>query len=233
MADVYAKMDMQFSLVQRLSSNDSVIQHELDDLSKDIMVQVNIIHLMLNPEKTSQATLRESLQQNLSFLSAHFSNPQQAATQSSHAVYLQIKKSAFDALTEIGMETWRQSKRCSRLTSISSTLCRLRLSCGGGANKYSTQCKWCLDPLLVSNSVSRGSYSFRYHRIYLEMFSSFTEKQKRIIISIYVAFLIPCSFFTISLRVGSDELQWVIWAFLNGLFWLGVGLINWIRRANN
>jgi hypothetical protein len=110
MADVYAKMDMQFSLLPRLNSNESLIQQELDELSKDIMVQVNIIHLMLNPEKTSQAKLRQSLQQNLGLLSAHFSNPQQAATQSSYAAYLQIKQSAFDALTEIGVETWRQVK---------------------------------------------------------------------------------------------------------------------------
>jgi len=110
MADVYATMDMQFSLLQRPNPSESVIQQELDDLSKAIMVQVNIIHLMLNPGKTSQSKLRQSLQQNLEFLSAHFSNPRQAATQSSHATYLQIKHSAFDALTEIGVETWRQIK---------------------------------------------------------------------------------------------------------------------------
>ena len=110
MADVYAKMDMQFSLLQRLNPTASVIQQELDDLSKDIMVQVNIIHLMLNPERAAQAKLRQSLQQNLEFLSAHFSDPQKAATQSSYTEYLRIKQGAFDALTEIGVETWRQVK---------------------------------------------------------------------------------------------------------------------------
>ena len=112
MSDVYAKMDMQFNLLQRPVSapNQSTRQKELDDLSSEIMVQVNIIHLMLNPEKGAQAKLRNSLQLNQQFLAAHFSDPQQATTESSYIAYQQIKQGAFDALTEIGVETWRQVK---------------------------------------------------------------------------------------------------------------------------
>lgn len=112
MADVYAKMDMQFNLLQRPVSapNQATRQQELDDLSREIMVQVNIIHLMLNPQKDAQAKLRDSLQINQQFLSAHFSNPHQATTASSYSAYQQIKQGAFDALTEIGVETWRQVK---------------------------------------------------------------------------------------------------------------------------
>lgn len=112
MADVYAKMDMQFNLLQRPISapSQAARQKELDDLSREIMAQVNIIHLMLNPEKPAQAKLRNSLQLNQKFLSAHFSDPQQATTKNSHLGYQQIKQGAFDALTQIGVETWRQVK---------------------------------------------------------------------------------------------------------------------------
>jgi len=112
LADVYAKMDVQFNILQRPvpAQNQLTRQQELDDLSKDIMVQVNIIHLMLNPGKGAQAKLRNALQTNQGFLAAHFSSPQQARTQSSYIAYQQIKQDAFDALTEIGIETWRQIK---------------------------------------------------------------------------------------------------------------------------
>jgi hypothetical protein len=63
------------------------------------------------------------------------------------------------------------------------------------------------------------------------MFSSFTEKQRRIIISTYVAFVILSSLYTMNASLGSDLAQWIVWFFLNGLFWLAVGLVNWIRRA--
>jgi TPR repeat protein len=61
--------------------------------------------------------------------------------------------------------------------------------------------------------------------------NSFTEKQRRIILSSYVAFVFLSSLFTINLSVGGgdDVLQWLIWVSLNALFWLGVRLTNWIR----
>ena len=115
LADVYAKMDMQFNLLQRPVSelHRSARQNDLDGLSKEIMVQVNIIHLMLNPEKPAQAKLRDSLQLNQTFLAAHFSQPEQSQTESSFIAYQKIKQGAFDALTEIGVETWRQVKALS------------------------------------------------------------------------------------------------------------------------
>src|SRR5690606_21970953 len=106
LADVYAKMDMQFNLLQRPVSelHRSARQNDLDGLSKEIMVQVNIIHLMLNPEKPAQAKLRDSLQLNQTFLAAHFSQPEESQTESSFIAYQEIKQGAFDALTEIGVE---------------------------------------------------------------------------------------------------------------------------------
>lgn len=112
LADVYSKMDMQFNILQRpvSESDPSMKQKELDELSKEIMTQVHIIHLMLNPEKPAQAKLRDSLHSNQTFLSAHFMQPEQAKTESSFIAYQKIKQDAFDALTEIGTETWRQVK---------------------------------------------------------------------------------------------------------------------------
>jgi hypothetical protein len=112
MAGVYAKMDMQFNLLKRPVSEPqrSAKQSELDELSTDVMVQVNLIHLMLNPAKPAQAKLRNALQTNQAFLAAHFGDPHQAKTESSFLAYQQIKQEAFDALTEIGVETWKQVK---------------------------------------------------------------------------------------------------------------------------
>lgn len=112
LADVYAKMDMQFNLLQREVSEPhrSARQDDLDALSKEIMVQVNIIHLTLNPGKPAQAKLRDSLQLNQRFLAVHFAQPEQAQTESSFMAYQKIMQEAFDALTEIGVETWRQVK---------------------------------------------------------------------------------------------------------------------------
>lgn len=112
LADVYAKMDMQFNLLQRPSTEDdkAARQNELDELSNVIMVQVNIIYLMLNPGKAAQAKLRDSLQLNQQFLAVHFAQPEQAKTESSFIAYKEIKQGAFDALTEIGVVTWRQVK---------------------------------------------------------------------------------------------------------------------------
>lgn len=112
LADVYAKMDIQFNLLQRPSTehDQAARQSELDELSNTIMVQVNIIYLMLNPKKAAQAKLRNSLQANQQFLAAHLSHPEQANTESSFTAYRDIKQGVFDALTEIGVETWRQVK---------------------------------------------------------------------------------------------------------------------------
>jgi hypothetical protein len=112
MAGVYAKMDMQFDLLGRPVSEPqrSARQSELDELSKDVMVQVNLIHLMLNPAKPAQAKLRNALQTNQAFVEVHFGNTQQANTESSFLAYQQIKQEAFDALIEIGVETWKQVK---------------------------------------------------------------------------------------------------------------------------
>lgn len=112
LAEVYADMDMQFNLLQRTVSEPqrSMRQAELDQLSKGIMLQVNIIYLMLNPEKPAQAKLRDSLQLNQKFLAAHFMRPEEARTQSSFIAYKEIKDGAFNAITEIGVETWQQIK---------------------------------------------------------------------------------------------------------------------------
>lgn len=112
LAGVYAQMDMQFNLLQRpvSESHRSARQNDLDELSKEIMAQVNIIHLMLNPGKPAQAKLRDSLQANQTFLAVHFAQPEEAKTESSFIAYQAIKQSAFDAITEIGVETWRQVK---------------------------------------------------------------------------------------------------------------------------
>lgn len=112
MSNVYAKTDFQLNLLQRPVSelDRPVRQNELDEMSKDVMVQVNIIHLMLNPGKPTQAKLMNSLQLNQGLLGVLFANPQAAGSEQSLLAYKEIKQHAFDSLTEIGVETWRQIK---------------------------------------------------------------------------------------------------------------------------
>jgi len=112
LSSLYASMDMQFNLLQRpaLPSDRRNRRQELDDLSRDIMVQVNVISLMLNPAKPVQERLRGALQANQGFLLAHFSQPEEAQTESSFIAYRNLKQTAFDALTEIGVETWKRIK---------------------------------------------------------------------------------------------------------------------------
>jgi len=104
---VYAKMDMQFNLLQRQGAQ-APTQQQLDDFSNEIMLQVNVIYLMLNPAKQAQGQLRCSLQKSLQLLSTCFGQPQQAQLASSYVTYTAIKQSAFDALTNIGTETWEK-----------------------------------------------------------------------------------------------------------------------------
>lgn len=112
MADVFAKMDMQFSLLQRPFSEPQrhLIQKELDALSSDIMVHVNIISFMLNPEKENQGRLRGCLQACQAFLKAHFNQVDQAQSGSSLTAYTELKQVSIESLTLIGTETWEQVK---------------------------------------------------------------------------------------------------------------------------
>lgn len=112
LSNVYAKMDMQFNLLRRpvAAPLHDDRQQELDALSAQIMEQSNVIYLMLNPAKPAQAKLRENLQLAQNFLLAHFAQVEQAKSESSFIAYQHIKQGAFDALTTIGTETWRQVK---------------------------------------------------------------------------------------------------------------------------
>lgn len=66
---------------------------------------------MLNPEKSDQAELRDTLQQVLAFMLKAFQQTQTAAFDD--VEYARLKNAAFDAMTRLGEETWRQVKSLS------------------------------------------------------------------------------------------------------------------------
>lgn len=68
-----------------------------------------MITLMLNPAKPDQAELRDTLQQVLVFMLSAF---QQAAA-FNDTEYTRLKQAAFDSMTRLGVETWRQVKSLS------------------------------------------------------------------------------------------------------------------------
>ncbi|MCP5716482.1 hypothetical protein NL319_28575, partial [Klebsiella pneumoniae] len=71
--------------------------------------QCNMITLMLNPAKPDQAELRDTLQQVLAFMLRAF----QHAAALNDSEYTRLKQAAFDAMTRLGVETWRQVKSLS------------------------------------------------------------------------------------------------------------------------
>ncbi|MCW0345808.1 hypothetical protein NB703_003901 [Pantoea ananatis] len=111
LSDLYKQLDLQYDLLKRpvAPASRATKQQQLDVMSSDIMGQCNMITLMLNPDKSDQAELRDALQQVLTFMQAAF---QQAAA-SNHTEYARLKKAAFDAMTRLGVETWRQVKSLS------------------------------------------------------------------------------------------------------------------------
>lgn len=111
LSDLYKQLDLQYNLLKHpvAPASSATIQQQLDVMSSDIMEQCNMITLMLNPAKPDQAKLRDALQQVLTFMQAAF---QQAAV-SNHTEYARLKQAAFDAMTRLGVETWRQVKSLS------------------------------------------------------------------------------------------------------------------------
>lgn len=111
LSNLYKQLDLQYDLLMRpvAPGSSATTQQQLDVMSSDIIEQCNMITLMLNPAKSDQAELRNALQQALTFMQAAF---QQAAA-SNHTEYARLKQAAFDAMTRLGVETWRQVKSLS------------------------------------------------------------------------------------------------------------------------
>ena len=93
--------------------NIATIQKQLDEMSSEIMEQCNMITLMLNPDKPDQAKLYDALQLVLRFILRVFQQTPTTIKQSDDDEYARYKQAAFDAMTCLGVETWRQVKSLS------------------------------------------------------------------------------------------------------------------------
>ena len=93
--------------------NIATIQRQHDEMSSEIMEQCNMIMLMLNPAKPDQANLYDVLQQVLKFIQRVFQQAPSTITNLDDIEYAGYKQAAFDAMTCLGVETWRQVKSLS------------------------------------------------------------------------------------------------------------------------
>lgn len=109
LAQVYRQIDMQYNLLKRPATSE--MQEMLDNLSSEVMEQCNVMTLMLNPNKEGQAALRDSLQKATAFLLECFNQRNGGETAFDDRQYTSIKQEAFDAMTSIGIITWRRIKR--------------------------------------------------------------------------------------------------------------------------
>ncbi|MGI0154155.1 hypothetical protein ACQ661_10910 [Pseudidiomarina sp. WS423] len=111
-SEFYANLDMHYNLLKRPVNPQAnpEYQEEADKISKEVMVQVNQIILLLNPKKTHQEKMRQSCNGSLAFFQECVGKRNQGDFSFDDQKYAQIKTDYFNALTEVGVETWKQVK---------------------------------------------------------------------------------------------------------------------------
>lgn len=114
LANLYTQSDMQYNYLKRPIAQGQLVnrQKEFDDFSAIIMEEAHIIMLGLNPIDDNQADLRTSLNNNFAFLCHCFQSTSNNTpiTAVDDKKYTLIKATAFGALTQIGVDTWKQIK---------------------------------------------------------------------------------------------------------------------------
>lgn len=101
----YKTLDLQYNMLKRpATTQQALTQQQLDDMSSEAMAECNMITLMLNPAKPDQATVRDAIQGALRVMQDAY------VKRFDDAQYAARKHQAFDAMTRLGVETWRQVK---------------------------------------------------------------------------------------------------------------------------
>ena len=115
LSNLYKQLDLQYNYLKRPVATEAsaTTQQQLDALSGEIMGQCNMITLMLNPAKPDQAALRDALQRALAFMMPLFQQAQTDNSNFNEIEYMRYKQAAFDAMTRLGVDTWRQVKSLS------------------------------------------------------------------------------------------------------------------------
>lgn len=111
LSSFYSDLDMQFNLLKRpVSDGPKTFQQTMDTYSKSVSEQSNRIILMLNPEKKEQGELRKAINDAQTFFLKCISSKTMAEASFDDDMYASIKTRAFDSLTAIGRQTWKQVK---------------------------------------------------------------------------------------------------------------------------
>ena len=110
----YVHLDLQYNLLKRKVEIDkNEFQAELDGISKKIMGQSNDIILMLNKSDPAQAKVFDAVQDAQSFILSCVANCTLEAQCFNDQQYGEIKNTFFNAMSDIGNETWEQIKTLS------------------------------------------------------------------------------------------------------------------------
>ncbi|MFQ1650272.1 hypothetical protein ACK4A2_14505 [Aeromonas veronii] len=110
----YVYIDFQYDLLKRkIDIPSDEFQSKLDEISKKIMKQSNDIILMLNKNDPVQAVVFDSIQDVQKFILKCVNEATLEAQNFDDSKYLEIKNKFFNAMNEIGCETWHQIKTLS------------------------------------------------------------------------------------------------------------------------
>lgn len=112
LSTLFQQLDLQYNMLKRPVAPGlaPTTQLQLDEMSSEVMGQCNMITLMLNPAKPDQAALSNSLQGSLQFMHLVFQQASTGTRTFNDAQYSTYKQAAFDAMTRLGVDTWKQVK---------------------------------------------------------------------------------------------------------------------------
>lgn len=110
----YVYIDVQYDLLKRkINVPRENFQTQLDEISKKIMKQSNDIILMLNKNDPIQAEVFNAIQEVQTFIITCVKEASLDEQSFDNDKYSKIKNKFFNAMNEIGCETWKQIKNLS------------------------------------------------------------------------------------------------------------------------
>lgn len=110
----YVYIDVQYDLLKRkINVSRENFQTQLDEISKKIMKQSNDIILMLNKNDPIQAEVFNAIQEVQTFIITCVKEAILDEQSFDDDKYRKIKNKFFNAMNEIGCETWKQIKNLS------------------------------------------------------------------------------------------------------------------------
>ncbi|HEX4341754.1 MAG TPA: hypothetical protein VH255_00085 [Verrucomicrobiae bacterium] len=112
LAHLYALMDAHCHLLKETVPASEKVEHlkSLTSHFNEINEQTHLLNLMLNPKKQQQAQLKSALKASISFMDDCTTSAKSGTVTIDAKRYVEIRDSAFEAVTSIGAETWELVK---------------------------------------------------------------------------------------------------------------------------